>query len=111
MVEDGADPWEDYVNPTFHALQGYSPAQMAEELRRGQFGVEGLCYWVEVSVGTLRIHPDLLKDRLERVIQAMVLRCVLIRVDEYSFCTDPHFSGASDSTPDVSEKASSIQSQ
>ena len=32
IIEDGADPWEDYVNPTFHVLQGYIPPQIAEEL-------------------------------------------------------------------------------
>ena len=54
IIEDGADPWEDYVNPTFHVLQGYSPPQIAEEIQRGQFGVDGLCHWVEISIGTLK---------------------------------------------------------
>lgn len=78
VVEDGADAWEDFVNPTFHAFQGRSPAQIAEELRRGQFGVDGLCHWVETSFGPLKVHPDLLKDRVERIIQAMVLWYVLL---------------------------------
>ena len=32
IIEDGADPWEDYVIPAFHVLQGYIPPQIAEEL-------------------------------------------------------------------------------
>jgi hypothetical protein len=71
----GDDPWESIVDPCLNRVIGYgvSTDQIAATIRRGPFGIEGFCRWIEICMVELKIAPELLEMKLERVFDALNL--------------------------------------
>jgi hypothetical protein len=49
----GQDAWEDLVDPTFNRAIGFvrTTVQISELIRRGSYGMDGLCDWMESRFG------------------------------------------------------------
>jgi hypothetical protein len=73
------DPWE-MVDKVLNGVIGYgmSVAAVSAIIRRGRFGMDGLCDWLETCISEYGINPDLLEGKVERLLDAMSLLCVFI---------------------------------
>jgi hypothetical protein len=73
MADD--DPWESVIDPCLNRVIGFgaSTRQIADIIRRGPFGIDGFCQWIEICLVELEISPELLEMRLERVFDALKL--------------------------------------
>ena len=71
----GDDPWESVVDPCLNRVIGFgmSTHQIADTIRRGPYGIDGFCQWIEICMVKLKISPELLEIRLERVLDALKL--------------------------------------
>lgn len=69
------DPWEDVIDPSLNRVIGFgtSTRQIADMIRRGPLGIDGFCRWIEICMVELKISPELLEMRLERVFDALKL--------------------------------------
>ena len=77
--EDDEDAWQ-MVDKTLNRIIGYGATieEISTLIRRGKFGMDGLCIWLEKCVSTLRIEEVLLENKVNRLVEAMVLLCVFI---------------------------------
>jgi hypothetical protein len=73
VAED--DPWENVIDPSLNRVIGFgtSTRQIADMIRRGPLGIDGFCRWIEICMVELKISPELLEMRLERVFDALKL--------------------------------------
>ena len=71
----GHDAWEDLIDPTFNREIGFgrTTLEISALIRRGKYGMDGLCNWTESCFESLNIAPALLEARLEKVINAMLI--------------------------------------
>jgi hypothetical protein len=69
------DPWESVIDPCLNRVIGFgvSTHQIADIIRRGPFGIDGFCRWIEICMLDLKISPELLEMKLERVFDALNL--------------------------------------
>jgi hypothetical protein len=77
-VVAGEDPWEVFIDPSLNRVIGFGATtrQIADIVRRGRFGIDGFCKWIDICVVELRISPGLLEGKLERVFDALKLLSV-----------------------------------
>jgi hypothetical protein len=77
-IPPGEDAWESVINPTLDRVIGFgkSTPEIASFIRRGPLGMDGFCNWITACIEDLGISTDILEGRLERVMQAMINRCV-----------------------------------
>lgn len=68
------DPWE-MVDKSLNAVIGYGKtvAEIANLIRRGTLGMDGVCNWLEICLDRLHISPDLLEGKMQRFLDAMAL--------------------------------------
>ncbi|KAI0054949.1 hypothetical protein BV25DRAFT_1816306, partial [Artomyces pyxidatus] len=73
-VEDDQDPWE-YADRALNAVIGYGAtvSEIADLMRRGPFGIDGLCAWLEGCVRDMGINPVLLEGKITRLLDAIDL--------------------------------------
>jgi hypothetical protein len=78
-VEAGGDPWES-LDPVLNIVIGYgaSVGEIAKIIRRGDHGMDGMYKWLEKCVVELKVDEGLLEMKVQRLIDAMVLLCVLL---------------------------------
>ena len=76
---DDEDAWQ-MVDRTLNRIIGYGATieEISALIRRGKFGMDGLCIWLEKCVSTLRIEEALLENKVNRLVEAMVLLCLFI---------------------------------
>lgn len=69
------DPWESVIDSCLNRVIGFgaSTCQIADIIRRGPFGIDGFCQWIEICLVELQISSELLEMRLERVFDALKL--------------------------------------
>ena len=74
------DAWE-MVDKTLNGAIGYgtSVAAVSAIIRRGRFGMDGLCDWLETCILEYGIDPNLLEGKVQRLLDAMSLLCVFIK--------------------------------
>ena len=72
-VIPGEDAWETVVDPLLNRTIGFGrqTTEIAQFIRRGCFGMDGFCAWIEICINELGIDASLLEMRLERVFDAM----------------------------------------
>lgn len=72
-VEEGEDPYEATVDRTLSNAVGYEKQvlDVAQLIRRGPLGMDGLCRWIEICLVDLGIAAGLLEVRVGRVCDAM----------------------------------------
>ena len=73
------DPWE-MVDKVLNGVIGHgtSVAPVSAIIRRGRFGMDGLCNWLETFISEYGINPDLLEGKVQGLLDAMSLLCVFI---------------------------------
>lgn len=81
LATSGDDVWEviDLVLNRFVGF-GLTVAEIATSIRRGPLGIDGLCDWLQVCMTELGIEEDLLVGKIERLIEAVELWCVISRL-------------------------------
>jgi hypothetical protein len=74
------DAWE-MVDKTLNGAIGYgmSVAAVSAIIRRGRFGMDGLCDWLETCILEYGINPNLLEGKVQRLLDAMSLLCVFFK--------------------------------
>ena len=74
------DAWE-MVDKTLNGAIGYgmSIAAVSAIIRRGRFGMDGLCDWLETCILEYGINPNLLEGKVQRLLDAMSLLCVFFK--------------------------------
>jgi hypothetical protein len=74
LIQPGQDAWEDIIDPTFNRVVGFGMTiiDIAQVIRRGEYGMDGFCNWTSSCLEHLNIAPSLLEIRLDRVMQAMM---------------------------------------
>ena len=79
LGEDDEDTWQ-MVDQALNQIIGYGATvhEISTLIRRGEFGMDGLCCWLEKCVSTLRIEEVLLENKVNRLVEAMVKLCVFI---------------------------------
>ena len=79
MGEDDEDAWQT-VDQALNRIIGYGATidEISTLIRRGKFGMDGLCSWLEKCFSTLRIEEVLLENKANRLVEAMVKLCVFI---------------------------------
>ncbi|KAJ7236459.1 hypothetical protein C8J57DRAFT_1247700 [Mycena rebaudengoi] len=78
LLLPGQDPWEDMIHGAFDSFLLDGPnrkncVQLSEVIRRGELGMDGFLNWLEICFFQLKISPPMVEDRVERIIQAMIL--------------------------------------
>lgn len=73
-LRPGEDAWETLVHPAL-VLIGYNKQSplIAQDIRRGKWGMDGFCQWIEVCVRELKVSASLLEMKLDRLCDAMRL--------------------------------------
>jgi hypothetical protein len=82
LIAPGQDPWEDVLHDKLDALmyaggRSKNSLELSQSIRRGELGMTGVTRWFEKSLFELNIPLGMLEPRIERIIQAMLLLCVL----------------------------------
>jgi hypothetical protein len=74
LIQPGEDAWEDVIDPAFNRVIGFGKTtiDIAEFIRRGEYGMDGFCNWTESCLEHLNIASSLLEVRLDCVMQAML---------------------------------------
>ncbi|KDR81053.1 hypothetical protein GALMADRAFT_91766 [Galerina marginata CBS 339.88] len=69
------------VDQALNRVIGYGATvdEISMLIRRGQFGMDGLCCWLEKCVSTLRIEEVLLENKVNRLVEAMRLAIAVSR--------------------------------
>ena len=82
LIQPGQDALEVVIDPTFNRVVGFGKTtiDIAEFMRRGEYGMDGFCNWTGSCFKHLNIAPSLLEVRLDRVMQAMIHLCVYFSV-------------------------------
>ncbi|KAJ7276899.1 hypothetical protein C8J57DRAFT_1584321 [Mycena rebaudengoi] len=78
LVLPGLDAWEDVIHGAFDAFLLDGPrhkntVQLSELIRRGELGMGGFLKWLEICFFQLKISPAMVEDRVQRIVQAMIL--------------------------------------
>lgn len=73
-LQPGDDAWETLVHPAL-VLIGYNEQSpvITQYVRRGKWGMDGFCQWIEVCMRELKVPADLLETKLNRLCDAMRL--------------------------------------
>lgn len=71
LVPDGEDAWE-YLDVVLNNFIGYgmSVEEVIPLIRRGEFGMNGLCNWLNECVTSLGVPEVLLEGKLKRLLDA-----------------------------------------
>lgn len=74
-IEADDDPWESVIDPCLNRVIGFgvSTRQIADLIRRGPYGIDGFCRWIEICMIELEVSPELLEMKLERIFDALGL--------------------------------------
>lgn len=77
-LDEYDDAWE-MVDRTLNGVIGYgmSVAAVSAIIRRGKFGMDGLCNWLETCISEYGINPELLEGKVDRLLDAINLLYVL----------------------------------
>lgn len=96
---DPDERWE-YINKATDRVFGYgmSAQDLAPIIRRGIYGMDGVCTWLEICVNSLGIELVLLEGRIERMLEAMKALCVIYYC-LLTFKIDAYIRGSSVSIP------------
>lgn len=72
---DRRDDWQFFEQP-FNILFGFGTQvdEIAVLMERGEYGVEGLCRWLESVVREFGVDAGLLEGKLERIMTALLIR-------------------------------------
>jgi hypothetical protein len=72
------DAWE-MVDKTLNGVirYGTSVTAVTPIIRRGGFGMDGLCTWLETCILEYRVDPVLLEGKVQCLLDAMSLLCVI----------------------------------
>jgi hypothetical protein len=91
--EDPSEAWE-YLDPVLNRLLGYGVdvEEIAQRVRRGPLGVEGLTRYIRGFVVTYGVPGALLEGKLERLSDAieLVIQSVLVRLSNRRFAYQNH---------------------
>ena len=79
LGEDDEDAWQ-MVDQALNRIIGYGGTvdEISTLIWCGEFGIDGLCCWLEKCVSTLRIEEVLLENKVNHLVEAMVKLCILI---------------------------------
>ncbi|KAJ6549197.1 hypothetical protein B0H10DRAFT_2242974 [Mycena sp. CBHHK59/15] len=74
----GQDAWEDVIHGLFNCLllngaHHKNTVELSGVIRRGPLGMNGFFSWLEICFNQLHISPAMVENRVERIIQAMML--------------------------------------
>jgi hypothetical protein len=74
LLLPGQDTWEDVIDPTYNRVLGFgkTTVEISGIIRRGKFGMDGVCNWTQSCIKKLDIAPALLEMRLDRLMQAII---------------------------------------
>lgn len=74
LLLDGQDPWEEVVNPTFDQVFGFGATakSIQDVIRRGEYGMTGVFYYLKCCIHELGIDAGLLEGRIGRIVASMV---------------------------------------
>ena len=77
---DKDDAWE-YLDPMLNRFLGFdrSVERISEELRGGDMGLAAMMRYLKEFVGLYQIDIGLLEGKMQRLLEAIQLRCVLTR--------------------------------
>ena len=77
-LDEYDDTWE-MVDRTLNEVIGYnmSVAAVSAIIRRGKFGMDGLCNWLETCISEYGINPELLEGKVDRLLDVINLLYVL----------------------------------
>ncbi|KAJ7187789.1 hypothetical protein C8R46DRAFT_1241005 [Mycena filopes] len=77
LVQPDTDPWEEFIHDNFDTFLLDGPRhkttiELSELIRRGELGMEGFLIWLQRCFFELHISPEMVEDRIARIIHAMV---------------------------------------
>ncbi|KAJ6569968.1 hypothetical protein B0H10DRAFT_2238051 [Mycena sp. CBHHK59/15] len=78
LILPGQDAWEDVIHGLFNCLllngaHHKNTVELSGVIRRGPLGMNGFFSWLEICFNQLHISPAMVENRVERIIQAMML--------------------------------------